>query len=341
MEASLNFLTDGLKQWVLCLMALCVLVPGASHASPLKISLQSDQGTYFTRCNNCQKTTNGDLPDTITTHVTTAAEPYAQFQLVLVGNGKIALKADNGKFVSRCNNCIVNGSQSESVTAHVSDATPPSYAQFTLETLSNGKYALKADTGKYVTRCNNCSPDAATPNTVTVHATDPNNEPYAQWTIRPIFPAGTKISLKSDQGTYFTTCGGCQTTVNNGFPLTITTHARALSSPFTDFEVVDVGNGKIALKANSGQFVARCGGCIVGSTRDFLTVHAPNSSSSFAQFKLLLLNNGKWGIQADNSKYADNCMNCSPNAAVTSTVTVGSTSPNSQANAQWDIAYVP
>ncbi len=114
-----------------------------------------------------------------------------------------------------------------------------------------------------------------------------------------------------------------------------------MMSPYTDFEVVDLGNGKYALKADSGNFVARCGGCVVGSTRDILAVHVPNSNGAFAQFKFLLLNNGKWGIQADNGKYADNCTNCSPNAAVTTTVTVGGTNPNSQANAQWDIAYIP
>src|SRR6218665_326312 len=81
-------LESSLKQWVMCLMALCVLVPGTNEASPLKISLQSDQGTYFSRCNNCQKGANGDFSDTVTTHATTSAEPFSQFQLVLVGNAR-------------------------------------------------------------------------------------------------------------------------------------------------------------------------------------------------------------------------------------------------------------
>ncbi|MBN9687360.1 MULTISPECIES: fascin domain-containing protein [unclassified Corallococcus] len=333
---------SSLKQWVLFLMALCVLVPGTNEASPLKISLQSDQGTYFSRCNNCQKDANGALPDTVTTHVTTAAEPYSQFQLVLVGNGKVALKADNGKFVGRCNNCIEGGSTPDSVTVHVTDATPPAYAQFSIETLSNGKYALKADNGKYVARCNNCSPGAATANTVTAHATNPNSEPFAQWTIKPIFPPGTKLSFKSSGGKYISRCGGCQNMTNSSIYSTVTAHNGALASPFTDFEVVDTGNGKYAFKADNGSFVARCGGgCVVGSPRDMLAVHVPNASGAYSQFKFLLLNNGMWGIQADSGKYADSCTNCSPNASVNITVTVTATTPNTQANAQWDVAYVP
>jgi hypothetical protein len=49
--------------------------------------------------------------------------------------------------------------------------------------LASGKYGLKADTGKFLARCNGCSPGATTPNTVTVHGTDPNTEAYAQWRI--------------------------------------------------------------------------------------------------------------------------------------------------------------
>jgi cytochrome P450 len=149
----------------------------------LKIALQADTGKWFSRCNNCQQTTNNN-PDTITVHIDSPVSnhPYAQFEVVDVGGGKIALKADTGKYVARCNGCIVNGAYPDFVTVHVDDPAA-SWAQFTPERLANGKYALKADTGKYVARCNGCSPTSAYPDTVTIHVDDPNNAPWAQWTV--------------------------------------------------------------------------------------------------------------------------------------------------------------
>ncbi len=134
-------------------------------------------------CNGCQKTVDNRFPDTVTTHVTNPNQgAYAQFELISVGNGKIALKSDNGKFVGRCNNCIVGGAKPDFATVHVTDSSQ-AFAQFTPVLLANGKYGLKADTGKFLARCNGCSPGAAYPNTVTVHATDANTEAYAQWNI--------------------------------------------------------------------------------------------------------------------------------------------------------------
>ncbi|GBF79473.1 cytochrome P450 [Aphanothece sacrum] len=149
----------------------------------LKIALQADTGKWFSRCNNCQQTVN-NVSDTITVHIDSpvANHPYAHFDVIDVGGGKIALKADTGKYVARCNGCIVNGAYPDFVTVHIDDPSLP-YAQFTPERLANGKYALKADTGKYVSRCNGCSPTSAYPDTVTIHVDDPNNAPWAQWTV--------------------------------------------------------------------------------------------------------------------------------------------------------------
>jgi cytochrome P450 len=154
----------------------------------LKIALQADTGKWFSRCNNCQPTV-GNNPDTITVHIDSpvSSHPYAHFEAVDVGGGKIALKADTGKYVARCRGCIVNGAYPDFVTVHVNDPSLP-YAQFTPELLANGKYALKADTGKYVARCRDCSPNSAYPDTVTIHVDDPNTAPHAQWNIIFIIP---------------------------------------------------------------------------------------------------------------------------------------------------------
>jgi hypothetical protein len=149
-----------------------------------KITLKADTGNFFSLCNRCQQSVGGSIPDTATVHATSAGpdSQWTRFEVVDVGGGKVALKADNGEFVVRCNGCIVGGSQPDFAVFKVTDSAQ-AFAQFTPELLPNGKYAFKADTGKYLSRCQGCSPGATTPNTVTVGSTNPANEPFAQWAI--------------------------------------------------------------------------------------------------------------------------------------------------------------
>jgi Papain-like cysteine protease AvrRpt2 len=159
---------------------------GISSRNPVlagkKIALQGDNGKFFSRCSGCQTTVNS-VPDTVTVHITTATpdQPWARFDVVDVGGGKIAFKADTGKFVARCENCVVGGSKPDFAFIQETNSAQP-YAQFTPELLPNGKYAFKADTGKYLARCDGCSPSCVH-STVTMHVTNAANEPYAQWAV--------------------------------------------------------------------------------------------------------------------------------------------------------------
>ena len=141
---------------------------------------------WLGRCYGCQRPTDGKLQDTVTVHIPNpAGAPYAWFDVVDVGNGKVALKADTGNYIARCQGCIIGASYPNSLTVHVSGAAPPpAYTQFTPEKLANGKIALKADTGLYLARCFGCSPNASYPNTVTIHSANPAQEPWAQWTVQ-------------------------------------------------------------------------------------------------------------------------------------------------------------
>ena len=96
---------------------------------------------------------------------------------------KVALKADDGKYAARCNNCIPNGAYPDSVFVHVGDLASSPWAYWELEKMDNGKYAFKADSGKYMARCNNCIPNGAYPDSVFAHVTNPEGEPWAQWEI--------------------------------------------------------------------------------------------------------------------------------------------------------------
>ncbi|OQS04375.1 hypothetical protein THRCLA_20899, partial [Thraustotheca clavata] len=57
--------------------------------------------------------------------------PWAQFTCVDLGNGKIGLQSDTGKFMARCNGCV-SSPYPDSVMMHVSDAKQGAYAQWTV-----------------------------------------------------------------------------------------------------------------------------------------------------------------------------------------------------------------
>jgi hypothetical protein len=100
---------------------------------------------------------------------------------------KIAIRSDSGNYLARCNSCVPGAAYPDAAFVHVSQgelmASP--WAQFFLERLDNGKYALQADSGNYVARCNNCVPDAAYPDAAFVHVSQGElmASPWAHWDI--------------------------------------------------------------------------------------------------------------------------------------------------------------
>lgn len=146
-----------------------------------RVVLQSDNGLYLGRCRGCQRT-RGRNPDTAAVHVDNPRAPYAIFSLRTHRDGTISLRSDTGKYLGRCRGCVP-GAPTDTVTVHVgAGGRPPAFARFRPVHLGGRRWALKADTGKYVARCRNCSPRATTRDVVTIHATNPN-APYAQWRI--------------------------------------------------------------------------------------------------------------------------------------------------------------
>ncbi|MDJ0800591.1 MAG: hypothetical protein QNJ51_27925 [Calothrix sp. MO_167.B12] len=148
----------------------------------IKVALKADSGNYAARCNNCIP--GGAYPDSVFVHVTDlAGSPWAHWEIEHLDNGKYALKADSGKYMARCNNCISDGAYPDSVFVHATNPNGEPWAQWEIERLDNGKYTLKADSGNYAARCNNCVPGGAYPDNVMVHSTNPSGEPWAQWEI--------------------------------------------------------------------------------------------------------------------------------------------------------------
>ncbi|OQR97370.1 oxidoreductase [Achlya hypogyna] len=162
------------------LFALSVVAGGIAAASQCcfkdgdVISLKSDTGNFVGRCNNC--IWNEAYDDSAFVHVPSPnSAPWAQWTVVNTGNGKIALRADTGKFLARCNNCAPWAAYPDEAFVHVKDWTKAPWAQWTCKEAGNGKIGLQADSGSYLARCNNCV-GAAYSNAAFVHAKSFNDE---------------------------------------------------------------------------------------------------------------------------------------------------------------------
>jgi hypothetical protein len=285
------------------------------------IALQADTDKWVARCNGCQ---NAAVNNTATIHVSanTAKElpAYAKFTVVDMKNGKVALKADNGMYLTRCRSCVTGG-PADVITVHV-DNPNAGYAQFTPVSMGNGKFAFKTDTGKYMARCRNCSPGATTNDILSNHVDNPNAA-YAQFKVeilsaplpRP-FVDGRQVALQADTKKWVARCNNCQ---NAAVKNTATIHVNANSirelPAYAKFTVVDMKNGKVAFKADNGMYLTRCRGCVSGGPADVITVHVSDPSAAYAQFTPVSMGNGKFAFKTDTGKYIARCRNCSPGAS--------------------------
>ena len=121
------------------------------------------------RCNECAL---GAYPDAAFVHETDGDASWAQWDLEIIGN-KVALKGDNGKYLSRCDYCwIGEGEYPNSAFVHITSLSGNPYAMWSLVSIGNGKWALQADTGKYLARCHDCVIGEAYPDSAFVYALD-------------------------------------------------------------------------------------------------------------------------------------------------------------------------
>lgn len=146
----------------------------------------------------------------------------------------VTLRADTGNYMTRCRDCQGAPAPPDTVTVHVTDATIAAYARFRVENVGGGRIALRADTGNYVARCNNCIPNGTKTDFLTIHATHPP-APWAQFT--PWDLGNGKVAFQADTGEYFGRCGGCSPT--SGQPDTVAVHVTGdpLSSPWAQWTV--------------------------------------------------------------------------------------------------------
>lgn len=144
-----------------------------------RVTLKSDINTFLSRCRHCGPS---NYQDSASLHETNPAYEYAIWTVQSVGN-KVTFKGDNGNYLARCSKCWNESIYPEAALFIQAASSQDPLAQWTPESLGNGKWALKADNGKYLARCHNCVTGGTYPDFPFVHIDEAKDKPYAQWTV--------------------------------------------------------------------------------------------------------------------------------------------------------------
>ena len=95
---------------------------------------------------------------------------------------------------------------------------------------------------------------------------------------------------------------------------------------------------KVALKGDSGKYMARCNGCIPGAYPDSAFVHIDDfNGSPWAQWEIENLGDGKYALKSDTGKYLARCNGCIPGGAYPDSAFIHVDSPDGAPWAQWEI----
>lgn len=159
-------------------------------AGSVKVALRcSDSNKYLGHCNGCVP--GGAFNDNAFVHVDESeinGASWAHWTLENLGDQKYILQADSSNCLSRCNGCIPDAAYPDNASVHVSlaEAKEAGYAQWIIEQMEPGKYALKcSDSGNYLGRCNGCVPGGAYADSAFVHVepSDIQGASWAHWNI--------------------------------------------------------------------------------------------------------------------------------------------------------------
>lgn len=120
-----------------------------------------------------------------------------------------------------------------------------------------GVVSLKADTGNYLARCNNCIPRASSADSAFVHVTEADlpTSPWAKFEMW-LLDSGL-YAFKADSGNYLGRCNGCAS--GAAYPDSLFVHvpeSQLLTSPWAHFQLIQIQD-KFFIKGDNDLFVGR------------------------------------------------------------------------------------
>jgi hypothetical protein len=138
----------------------------------------------------------------------------------------IALRADNGLYLSRINYGGENGTN----PIEAAKKTIDPYSEFTIVQLSNGNFTLQADNGLYLSRIHYGGKNGTNP----IEAAKKTIDPSSQFAIL-VFLANGKIALQADNGLYLSRINYGGTNGTNPIEA-----AKTSLDPYSQFTVITV-----------------------------------------------------------------------------------------------------
>ncbi len=158
----------------------------------------------------------------------------------------------------------------------------------------------------------------------------------------------SSVALRSDTGKYLARCYGCVPGNDNSATNVATIHEEA-SDPaalpaHARFTMVRQPDGRVALRTDSGNYIARCAGCTpevrFADVNDVAFVHVRQPSEGpWALFTMTQMPNGKYTFRSDNGRYLARCNNCVVGSLQPDVAMMHTEDPNA-AWAQWDVVQL-
>ncbi len=219
-------------------------------------------------------------------------------------SGKVSLKADNGFYLARCNNCGP-AVYPDSVGVHETNPYNP-WSMWTLQVIGD-KVAFLSDNGYYLTRCNSCWVAASYKDGVFAHVGRLEDNHWSLWTPERLLNG--KWAFKADNGMYLSRCNSC-----------------VAKGAFSDFAFAHVSNlddnpwsmwtvqyrfplGPVSLLSDIDTYLLRCNNCGNSPYRVSAGVGEANVDNKWVVWNVEAIGE-KIALKGDNGMYLTRCKGC-------------------------------
>jgi hypothetical protein len=256
------------------------------------IALQADTGKFWSK--NDRETGSG-LAHAIDAVGDGAPRSPSEFTVWVIDSDTVALRGDNGLFVSRIARERPNGIEAEKTTI---DA----YCLFKVEKLGSGQIALKAENGRYLSRINvgSLEPIEAEAKTAEPHSPSAFKVFHALRTLDPPVLGlhdGDMIGLQADAGKHWRWIDR-ELRGHPAKPVEAEADSARLGAT-SAFHLEVYGKKLIGLRADNGLYVSR----IAREGNDYGIEAAAKTAVGPSRFEISYKGDGRITLKADNGNF--------------------------------------
>ncbi len=234
------------------------------------ISITGDNGNYISERENV---TNAPVQD-----VSTVASVWEQFKVVDAGSGKVALQSSSsGLYLSERENVTNAPLQAIGLTVGA-------WETFTWINVGNGRFALQANSGKYVSAREDQTGTPLFANATAIGAWETFSD------IQSV-PVGQTITISGDNGNYVSE--------RENLANAPVQDNATIASSWENFNVVDAGNGKVALQSTHSRLYLSERENVANAPLQAIST----TISTWETFTWIYVGGGKFALQANSGNY--------------------------------------